>query len=158
MQYFAEQDICVFLDNSEKIKQVTRAQVAIENIVESNPVIQQDPVVHRELKLYLSNAESETTLELNKIIENPIGCHWYQNKAQKNISSKRDIQKILSITLEDIYRKTPIIKNELINRNNPSAQANAGRRKLLIALLENSDKKDLDIEGYPAEKVCIGLF
>jgi hypothetical protein len=45
-----------------------------------------------------------------------------------------------------------IIKNELINRNNPSAQANAGRRKLLIALLNNSDQRDLGIEAYPAEK------
>jgi hypothetical protein len=56
-------------------------------------------------------------------------CCWYQNQNQKSINNKRDIQKLISSTLEGIYDKTPIIKNELINRNNPSAQANAGRRK-----------------------------
>lgn len=59
---------------------------------------------------------------------------------------------MFSSTLEKIYHQTPVIKNELINRNLPSAQANAGRRKLLIALLNNSDKQGLGIEAYPAEK------
>lgn len=152
VQYFSEQDICVFLNNSEKIKQVARNQAALKCIDESNPVMQQDPVVHREFKLYLSDAESETTLELNKIIENPVSCDWYQRKIQKKIGGKRDIQKLLSSVLENIYPKALTIKNELINRNNPSAQANAGRKKLLIALLNNSDKQDLGIEAYPAEK------
>jgi hypothetical protein len=53
----------------------------------------------------------------------------------------------LSVILADIYPQTPIIKNELINRSRPSAQANAGRKKLLIALLNNADKQDLGIEA-----------
>jgi ABC-type dipeptide/oligopeptide/nickel transport system ATPase component len=152
VQHFSQQDICVLLSNSEQIKQVIKNQTALERIQAHNPVIQQDPVAQREFKLYLANVKREVADELNKIVENPADCYWYQNKNPRTISNKRDIQKVLSNVLEDIYFQTPIIKNELINRNNPSAQANAGRRKLLIALLNNSDMQDLGIEAYPAEK------
>jgi predicted amino acid dehydrogenase len=100
----------------------------------------------------LANAIRATTNELDKIVQNPANCDWYQNKNPRPINNKRDIQKVLSNVLEDIYYQTPIIKNELINRNNPSAQANAGRKKLLTALLTNAHKQDLGIEAYPAEK------
>ncbi|AYQ57231.1 hypothetical protein MS2017_1547 [Bathymodiolus thermophilus thioautotrophic gill symbiont] len=152
VQYFSQQDICVLLNNSEQIKQVIKNQTALEYIKMHNSVIQQDPVVQREFKAYAANVEKEVTNELNKIVETPADCCWYQNKVQQSINSKRGIQKLLSETLADIYPQTPIIKNELINRNRPSAQANAGRKKLLIALLNNSDKQDLGIEAYPAEK------
>lgn len=152
VQHFSQQDICVLLNNSEQIKQVIKNQTALEYIKTHNSVVQQDPVVQREFKLYLANVEREATSELNKIVESPMSCCWYQGQNQRSINNKRDIQKLLSSTLESIYHQTPIIKNELINRNNPSAQATAGRRKLLTALLNNSDKRDLGIELYPAEK------
>lgn len=133
MQYFSQQDICVLLNNSEQIKQVIKNQTALEYIKTHNSVVQQDPVVQREFKLYSANVEREVTNELNKIVENPMSCCWYQDQNQQSINNKRDIQELLSSTLESIYHQTPIIKNELINRSNPSAQANAGRRKLLTA-------------------------
>ncbi|MDC9714425.1 MAG: hypothetical protein PSN36_01175, partial [Gammaproteobacteria bacterium] len=152
--HFSSQDICVLLNNSEQIKQVIKNQTALEHIKTHNSVIRQDPVVQREFKLYLANVEKEVTGELNKIVENPANCIWCQgqNNVQKPINNKRDIQELLSSTLENVYHQTPIIKNELINRNHPSAQANAGRRKLLIALLNHSNKQELGIEAYPAEK------
>jgi len=152
VRYFSQQDICVLLNNSEQIKRIIKNQVALKYIKTHNAVIQQDPVVQREFKLYSVDTKRKVANELNKIVENPINCYWYQNKVQKDINNKRDIQKLLSYTLEDIYSQTPVIKNELINRKNPSAQANAGRKKLLIALLNNFDKQDLGIKKYPAEK------
>ncbi len=152
VQHFSQQDICVLLNDSEQIKRVIKNQTALEYIKTHNAIIKQDPVVQREFKLYLANVERETANELNKIVENSADFYWYQNQTQKSVNNKRDIQKLLSNTLESIYYQTPIIKNELINRNRPSAQANAGRKKLLIALLNNSDKQDLGIEAYPAEK------
>ncbi len=152
VQYFSQQDICVLLNNSEQIKQVIKNQTALKYIETHNSVVQQDPVVQREFKLYLVDIERKVTNELNKIVENPMDCCWYQRKVKRHVTNKREVQKLLSSTLESIYCETPIVQNELINRNNPSAQANAGRKKLLIALLNNFDKQDLGIEKYPAEK------
>lgn len=152
IRHFSNQDICVFLNNSKEIKQASRHRIALENIHKQNAVIQQDPVIQREFKLYLANAKRTELSLLNQIINKPHQYLWYQDKILKSIENKRQIQKLLSDTLDRIYCHTPIIKNELINRNNPSAQANAGRKKLLLALLENYDKEDLAIELYPAEK------
>ena len=50
-----------------------------------------------------------------------------------------------------MYHKTPIIKNELINRRKISGASTSARRKLIQHMLENGDQKDLGIKGYPAE-------
>jgi hypothetical protein len=62
------------------------------------------------------------------------------------------LQHLLSRALETTYDKSPHIQNELVNRHKPSSTANAARKKLLIAMLENSGKEDLGFTKFPAEK------
>jgi len=52
------------------------------------------------------------------------------------------------------YYKSPLIKNELINRNKVSGQANAAKNKLIAALLTKAHLEDLGFDSalYPAEK------
>ncbi len=59
---------------------------------------------------------------------------------------------MLSCVLDKVYNKTPRIHNELINRDKPSAQANAARNKLLYAMQNNPTEADLAIDKFPAEK------
>jgi hypothetical protein len=81
-------------------KQIIRNQTALEYVRKHNSVVRQDPVVQREFKLYLANTERKATNELNKIVENPVNCCWYQDQSQKSINNKRDIQKLISSILQ----------------------------------------------------------
>ena len=73
-------------------------------------------------------------------------------KERIKIESRISFQTELSNTLESIYEKSPVFKNELINKDKISAQANAARTKLMVAMLENESIKDLSFDKYPAEK------
>ena len=150
--YFGKQDICVLINNSNSIKTASQHRIALENIEKQNDVIQKDPVIQREFIQYLINAKQEEQYQFNKILEKPQECLWYNQKKAKTCRNKREIQALLSEVLENVYPDAPTIQNELINRDNPSAQANLGRKKLLLHLLKHRDKKDLAIEKYPAEK------
>ena len=150
--YFDIQDICVLVNNSNSIRTSSQYRIAIENIEKQNDVIHKDPAVHREFSQYLIDAKQKEQYQFNMILENPEGSSWYNQGREKACKNKRAVQALLSEILEKVYFDAPTIKNELINRDNPSAQANAGRRKLLLNLLNHSDKNNLGIEKYPAEK------
>ena len=152
IEHFSEQDICVLIDNSKNIRAASQYRVALENIEKQNDIVQKDPIIHREFTQYLIDAKQKEHSQFNKILENPEKCLWYSRAKEIKCDNKRAVQKLLSETLENIYPNAPTIRNELINRDNPSAQANAGRRKLLLHLLNHHDKEDLAIEKYPAEK------
>lgn len=152
INYFSQQDICVLINNSKDIKIASKNRIALENIAAQNPIIAQDPVINREFTQYLIDAKSKEKMQFEQILHNPKECLWFNQKQPKKCHNKREVQHLFSNVLESVYPDSPIIKNELINRNNPSSQANSGRKKLLLHLLEHHNKKDLAIDKYPAEK------
>lgn len=151
IKHFSNQDLCVLCGNTEQINQAVRTRAALDNVGKLQE-INQDPVIQREFRDYHSAVLEQEQEQISRLFENPLQHKWYNDGAHKKIRSKREIQKVMSGILESIYTKTPVIKNELINRDKSSGQANLGRRKLLLALLENSTKADLGIDKYPAEK------
>jgi hypothetical protein len=89
---------------------------------------------------------------LDSILDKPEDNVWVWNNRELEIRNRRSLQAKLSEVMETIYNKSPIIRNELINRDTPSSQANAARNKLLKALLEHHEEKSLGIKKFPAEK------
>lgn len=152
INYFDKQDICVLVGNSNNIKVASQYCAALKNIANQNTVIEQDPVIAREFNQYFIDAKQKEQQHFNQVLIDPKISLWYNQKQEKQCKTKRAVQGLFSQVLQDIYPDTPIIRNELINRDNPSAQANSGRRKLLLQLLNHHDKENLAIEKYPAEK------
>ena len=57
----------------------------------------------------------------------------------------------MSKICDEVYHKTPFIRNELINRRKISGAVTTARKKLIQAMLEKGDQENLGITGYPAE-------
>lgn len=72
----------------------------------------------------------------------------------EGISSAKYFTKFLSKVCSTVYSKTPIFKNELINKHKPSGTISFARQNYLQALLDNSEKEDLgfDKDKFPPEK------
>ena len=79
------------------------------------------------------------------------GYLWYHKGQEKPITSKRSLNEYLSTICDSVYSKTPILRNELINRRQISSQAASARRKLIEAMLESQHLEKLGISGYPPE-------
>ena len=79
------------------------------------------------------------------------GCLWYHNGQPTPIASRRGLNKYLSEICDSVYNKTPILRNELINRRQISSQAASARRKLIAAMLDSQGQEKLNIDGYPPE-------
>ena len=62
-----------------------------------------------------------------------------------------ELNDYLSRICDIVYNETPIFQNELINRRKISGTVTAARRELIQAMIENENKKDLAIDGFPPE-------
>src|SRR5690606_6113514 len=67
-------------------------------------------------------------------------------------SGKKGLSHTLSRICDALYAKTPVLWNELINRQSLSSQGVAARRRLIEAMLTKPTQQLLGIEGYPPER------
>ena len=124
-------------------------------IQQKTPELRNDRVARRELSARITEAEKDVEGQLKAIFAetNENTCHWYhkgQDKT-KTISTHSARNAYLSQICDQVYNKTPILRNELINRRKISGTVTAARRELIQAMLENGDQENLGITGYPPE-------
>jgi hypothetical protein len=151
---FSDRCITVLCRNGSQLREATAEVLALRQVQISCQELNSDPVAKREFDDRLSAAEAAEDELLHNLLEYPADSEWhYQGKLRK-ITNKRELQEAFSEILKSIYKEAPILSNELINREQPSSQANAARNKLLYAMLYHSAKPDLgiDVDKFPPEK------
>ena len=126
--------------------------LALRRVQQQSPELANDPIAQRELKDRQTTALQVEYELIGAIFDEPENGDWVIGGKIQRITSKRELQIKLSYLLDTVYDQAPIIKNELINRERPSSTAIAGRKKLLVAMLEEQKVEDLGIEKFPAEK------
>ena len=139
-------------DTGASIREAVTDVLALRRIQLQSAELANDPVAQRELRDRLASAMRTERELIGSIYEVPEQCEWVIGASKQSVRNKRDLQIRLSNLLDQVYAKAPFIRNELINRDRPSATANAARKKLLVAMLEHPDAPELGIEKFPAEK------
>ena len=123
-------------------------------VSENTPELEGDAVARDELSVQQIQAEQEVSHRLTTIFggAKQDSCIWYhRGQSVDTINSQGTRNAFLSEICDEVYDETPIIQNELINRRKISGAATTARKKLIRAMLEDGDKKNLGITGYPAE-------
>ncbi len=151
-QHYSNVDVVALCLNGSQLREATAEVIALRQVQNTRQELNSDPVAKREFEDRLTAAEYSQNLLLQRLQEQPQECVWFNNKKPLSVSTKRSFQEALSSTLEHVYYKSPILHNELINRDRPSAQANAARNKLLVAMMKNIKVDDLGIDKFPPEK------
>ncbi len=152
---FSELDVVAECPSAPQLFEVLGEVLALEAVRRDSQELNSDAVAQKEFKDRYAEALKSEQAILDALFENPATNKWYWRGEPLSVKSKRNLQEELSRVLSTVYYASPVIKNELINRDKPSAQANAARNKLLIAMFKHSAEKDLSIERFPAEK---GLY
>jgi hypothetical protein len=140
--------------------------------VEKNtPELAGDATARRELSTRLAEVEREVSEQLTLLFSGQsfqsgklaspqssnlpsdwqAACTWYHNGEPTKIASRRALNEYLSEICDAVYNKTPILRNELINRQQISGQASSARRKLISGMLGSQRQEKLGIDGYPPE-------
>ena len=135
------------------LRDVVTELACLQWIRDHTPELEGDPVANRELSIRWIEAERDVSDQLTTIFagDSEAPCRWFHKGQQITIKSQRARNEHLSKICDEVYHKTPFIRNELINRRKISGAVTTARKKLIQAMLENGDQENLGITGYPAE-------
>lgn len=150
--HFSDLDLVVLCLSGSQLREAVAETQALHRVRISRQELNSDPIAKREFEDRLTAAELSEDVLLLALLDNPEANHWYHKGQNKNVVTKRSLQQVMSGVLEEVYNLSPIILNELINRDKPSSTANAARNKLLFAMMHHENEKDLGIQKFPAEK------
>lgn len=96
---------------------------------------------------------------LNKAISDNLFAYknrvtWIFKGEKQKVNSHRDFNVLLSTVCDKVYSETPIMNNELFNKQKLSGTISAARKNFLRALIEHSTEINLgfDADKYPPEK------
>src|SRR5690606_107730 len=98
-----------------------------------------------ERSFHLQNLKN---LVVNQLFDNNKNI-WIHNGKAKEIKNKHSLYNWLSEICYEIYPKTPVFKNELLNREFLSAPINTARKSLIRNVLEKEQEAEL---GFPEDK------
>ncbi len=139
-------NIFVLYKNSAQIKNEVLMILKFDRLLEKH---QDDrnalKLLNSEREFHLQQLEN---LVINKLFNNDKNI-WINNGKIEPIVSKHKLYEWLTEICYEIYKKTPVFNNELINKQFLSAPINTARKHLIRSILENEHLENLD---FPADK------
>lgn len=138
--------------NAQQIRAAGSALLALEGIRQGHTALEGDAVARREVEARLAVVSAELEEALRQGF---VQATWYVRGEGHEAGSSQAIAKIASTLADATFPKTPHIRSELVNREQPSSNSQAAVRALLHAMVNHADERDLGMEGFPAE---MGLY
>ncbi|MFH7018631.1 hypothetical protein [Flavobacterium sp. FlaQc-47] len=136
-----------YYKNSKSIKELLFEIEKTERVIAEN---NEDKVAVRELKNIVLHQKNLLT---HKILNNFYGdnsaVEWVFKGDIVNIRGKREFNSRLSKICDEVYNKTPIFNNELVNKHKISSSIHTAKKSYFKALVNNWDKPQL---GFPSDK------
>jgi hypothetical protein len=154
VKYYSELCITALCLNGSQLREATAEVLALQQVQINCQELNSDPIAKREFQDRMTAAEMAEDELLQNLMDYPGYTQWFWRGKRLPVGNKRQLQEQFSYVLDKVYYEAPVIHNELINRDKPSAQANAARNKLLYAMLNHEQETDLGIdkEKFPPEK------
>ncbi len=149
-------DVLIAVPNSvDSLKDAFRELELIAWVENNTPELQGDAVARRELRARFRAAEDRVQAELHRLFVSERGSEndttWYHCGIPKAVPSTWSLSQLLSSICDSVYKLTPRLQNELVNRRSLSSAAAAARRNLIDAMMTRSGEERLGIVGNPPE-------
>lgn len=136
-------------DITSRLYEIHKLEYLLQNIVLEDKVAQKE--VNNQIeyeKQTLNSAINETLISENDDVI------WIYGGKRTPVHSLRQLNKLMTEVCREIYYSTPVVINELFNRQKLSSAISLARVKLLDAMIDNNDKEDFgfDKNSFPPEK------
>ena len=137
----------------------TAREVAAVTAVLDDPEVGRDAVARAELSERLAQAQTEFERAFSSAFRTE-SCRWTmrgETSEDRKLTPGRGSAP-LSEAADLAYPSTPVVRNEMLNRTELTAQGARARRLLLEAMIERSAEPDLGFEGYGPEMAMYRSF
>ncbi|OTQ62442.1 hypothetical protein [Gilliamella apis] len=133
--------------NFEKILALSEDLLSLNYVRQTfDGVLESDSVARREILSRIDVIKLKIEEEINTAL---VLVHWI---VEGNKPKQLNMHITASKLADKLYKNTPIIRSELINRSKISPSIAKARKDLMYLLLSNSHEENLSLTGYPAER------
>lgn len=139
-------------NNARRIRDLGRELIGLETVRSSRPELDGDSVARREINARLAAVSADLEEEFRIAFTN---ADWFVEGQRAEVRSGGGLFRLASDLCDRKFSQAPCIRSELINRQRPSSNTQAGVRELLRAMIAAPGKQALGIEGFPVER---GLY
>lgn len=147
------QTVVAIPKNLTNLREAVFAAACWRAVRRTTPELENDRAARTELAGRLFHAEQAVLNWLNDLQNNTASenCVWFWQGKEIQLPTARSLQEFLSKICDEVFSRTPVLKNELINRRQLSSAAAAARKLLFEAMITNPTKPLLGIEGFPPQ-------
>lgn len=138
--------------NAWRIRDLGAELIALEAVRTSRPELDGDSVARREIAARIAAVSAELDEELRAGFAD---ADWYVAGERIELPPGASLSRLASDLADQRYSKAPRVHSELLNRQRPSSNTQAGVRDLMHAMISAADKPALGIEGFPVHR---GLY
>jgi len=138
--------------NAWRLRDLGTELIALEAVRTSRPELDGDSVARREIAARIAAVSAELDEELREGFAN---ADWYVGSERIQLPAGASLSRLASDLADRRFSQAPRVHSELVNRERPSSNTQAGVRALMHAMILASDKPALGIEGFPVER---GLY
>lgn len=132
---------------------VALTEVALEvwclrRLQHSPEVVGEDPVAASELEQFTDDARTHMQRLTDRIVwPGPGGPRWFYRGEELTLQSPRALRARLSEIMDQVFSAAPSLRNEMINRHQPSRVLVNARKKVVLGILERAGTSDLGLAG-----------
>ena len=130
------------------IASLARELLAVESVSHDRAELQGDPVARREVAARLGDLQTRLETEIQRTFNSAV---WHLRYEKPQSFGQSELSSLASDLADNRFEQSPIIRNELLNREKPSANAVAAQNSLLRRMVVEEGSDRLGIEGFPAE-------
>lgn len=138
--------------NAWLVRDLGKELIALETVRANRPELEGDQVARREITARIASVRAQLEDALRTAFNEAV---WHVRGKNHDGRNARGLATLASKLADDTFPDAPVIHSELVNRERPSSNSQAAVRGLLHAMVSAPGKKNLGIEGYPAER---GLY
>lgn len=149
--------IVAFPDPVAGVEEATVELEAWQWVNDHEPALARDAVARQEVRARLVAAHERLGHLVGSVLGmtghsfNPGSSDWIYAGDQQPGRSPREFSRWLSDLCNDSFSQAPVLRNELLNRNQLSSAAAKARRNLLEAMLTREHRQRLGFVGAPPE-------
>ena len=141
----------------DSLSGIVNELASLKWVEEHTDELRDDRIARRELNMRISSYEQELAKRAQAIIDPrpaPKGnsCIWYWMGSNQGVANPVEISKLLSRACDVLFNKSPVLRNELISRDDISNAASAARRALMEKVITSAEKETLGMSGFPPER------
>jgi hypothetical protein len=144
------------ISEDSNLKQIIDEYFILEKILDNENIrLKIGSIARTEIEDRKSILFSQLETEMNEL---SLNVEWFYQGQKLGVLTTKEINQKTSEVCDKIFKDTPKIKSEILNRSKPSPTANSIVKKLLKEMVKNGDKLCLDLKKGSPEYNLYQIF